>query len=154
MLILDIDGTLIARGTETIRPAVVEALHQAQAQRIKLLIATGRAYYFIQQDVHDTLKPDYYVTINGQCLIETGKGIIEKHEIQESTMLKLNKLCDELELGVGYKFDESVVCQSHFHKFHWGYLKGKDVGSLLIDDGRTKLSEDAWFANGIVYHRG
>lgn len=49
-------------------------------------------------------------------------------------MLKLNKLCDELELGVGYKFDESVVCQSHFHKFHWGYLKGKDVGSLLIDD--------------------
>ena len=38
------------------------------------MIATGRAYYFIQQDVHDTLKPDYYVTINGQCLIETGKG--------------------------------------------------------------------------------
>ena len=51
MLILDIDGTLIARGSETIRPAVVEALHQAQRQGIKLLIATGRAYYFIQQDV-------------------------------------------------------------------------------------------------------
>ena len=126
MLILDIDGTLIARGSETIRPAVVEALHQAQRQGIKLLIATGRAYYFIQQDVHDTL--------NGQCLIETGKGIIEKHEIQEDTMIRLNKLCDELELGVGYKFDESVVCQSHFHQFHWGYLKGKDVGKLLIDD--------------------
>ena len=47
MLILDIDGTLIARGSETIRPAVVEALHQAQRQGIKLLIATGRAYYFI-----------------------------------------------------------------------------------------------------------
>ena len=134
MLILDIDGTLIARGSETIRPAGVEALHQAQRQGIKLLIATGRAYYFIQQDVHDTLKPDYYVTINGQCLIETGKGIIEKHEIQEDTMIRLNKLCDELELGVGYKFDESVVCQSHFHQFHWGYLKGKDVGNLLIDD--------------------
>ena len=43
MLILDIDGTLIARGSETIRPAVVEALHQAQRQGIKLLIATGRA---------------------------------------------------------------------------------------------------------------
>ena len=134
MLILDIDGTLIARGSETIQPAVVEALHQAQRQGIKLLIATGRAYYFIQQDVHDTLKPDYYATINGQCLIETGKGIIEKHEIQEDTMIRLNKLCDELELGVGYKFDESVVCQSHFHQFHWGYLKGKDVGNLLIDD--------------------
>ena len=36
MLILDIDGTLIARGSETIRPAVVEALHQAQRQEIKL----------------------------------------------------------------------------------------------------------------------
>ena len=76
MLILDIDGTLIARGSQTIRPQVSEALHQAQRQGIKLLVATGRAYYFIQQDIHDVLDPDFYVTINGQCLIERGKGII------------------------------------------------------------------------------
>ena len=62
MLILDIDGTLIARGSETIRPAVVEALHQAQRQGIKLLIATGRAYYFIQQDVHDTYLSSCFVS--------------------------------------------------------------------------------------------
>ncbi|MFR9255665.1 MAG: hypothetical protein ACLVJ6_09270 [Merdibacter sp.] len=37
--------------------------------------------------------------------------------------------CDELELGIGYKFDESVVCQSHFHQFHWGYLKGRTSAS-------------------------
>ena len=138
MLILDIDGTLIARGSETIRPAVTEALHQAQKKGIKLLIATGRAYYFIQQDVHDTLKPDYYVTINGQCLIETGKGIIEKHVVEEDTMIRLNRYCDELGLGIGYKFDNQVVCQSHFHQFHMGYLKGKDVGDLLIDDTKEQ----------------
>ena len=41
-------------------------------------------------------------------------------------MIRLNKLCDELELGVGYKFDESVVCQvAHSIKFHWGLSERK-----------------------------
>lgn len=138
MLILDIDGTLIARGSQTIRPQVSEALHQAQRQGIKLLVATGRAYYFIQQDIHDVLDPDFYVTINGQCLIERGKGIIEKQVIPLATMERLTALCETLHLGTGYKFDDAVVCQNNFRQFHLGYLKGKDVGNLLIDDTRDK----------------
>lgn len=142
MLILDIDGTLIARGSEEIRPAVVQALHKAREKGIRLLIATGRAYYFIHNSVMDQIDPDYYVTINGQCLIEKGKGIIEKHIITQDTMIRLNKACESLDLGVGYKFDEAVVCPVNFAKFHWGYLKNKDVGNLLVDDTQHQNYQD------------
>ena len=73
-IILDVDGTLVAHGEPSARPAVAEMVRRVQALGVKVVIATGRTYYAMNTSILGGIKPDYAVCANGaQVLADAGR---------------------------------------------------------------------------------
>lgn len=134
--IFDIDGTLINRGQQFINPAVVSAIHQLQAQNIEVIVATGRAYFFILKEVKTTLKPNFTVTINGACIYGKDGEIVKKTDMDKQDVATLIHLAREHGIALGFKCEHNVTVYNQYDIFLKEYLHGFDEGNILID--RTK----------------
>ncbi|MDO4191818.1 MAG: Cof-type HAD-IIB family hydrolase [Erysipelotrichaceae bacterium] len=68
-IFFDIDGTLISFKTRKITDAVIEALHKAQKNGIRLFICSGRPpmHLSLLDDAFNAFPWDGYVMFNGQC---------------------------------------------------------------------------------------
>lgn len=63
----DIDGTLFSHKTGSVPISAINAIQQLKAHNIKIVIATGRHYSFIETlQLNELLQPDGYITLNGQ----------------------------------------------------------------------------------------
>lgn len=117
-VVFDIDGTLIARGKNTIEESAKEAIKQLKEKGIKIIVATGRAIYFIQQDVKTSINPDFYVTINGQVVTDQDFNLIygQRLDVKESNALL--KACRENNIGIGNKSEHAVEVY-HLYDYFW-----------------------------------
>ena len=73
-LFFDVDGTLVSFDTHRVPQSAVEALRQAHASGIKIIIATGRPY----TDLHELegLPFDAIVALNGaECVLRDGTPV-------------------------------------------------------------------------------
>ena len=138
ILVFDIDGTLVPRGSTEIEPSAKEAINLCRAKGIKVLVATGRCYYFVQDDVIEHFNSDYYVTINGQCLINKDKEITKKYTIKEEYMKKLTDLCVKHDVAIGYKFDTAIVTYHDYYNYVQTYVNGVEYPEILFDGSDTK----------------
>ncbi len=92
-LFLDIDGTLLSFKTHSIPPSAVAAINAAQAQGVKIIIATGRAMPLIT--VLDGISPDGYITTNGCNCFDAQKRSIYKCPIRHEDMKALVAYLEE-----------------------------------------------------------
>jgi len=145
MLVFDIDGTLVPRGSTVIEPSAKKAIDLCRTKGLKVLIATGRCYYFIQPDVINEFKTDYYVTINGQCLIDKEK-IIKKYTLKEEYMKRLTDLCVKHNVAIGYKFDTAIVTYNDYYNYVQTYVNGIEHPDILFNGDATK---DYHIKNGL-----
>ncbi|MPN02789.1 5-amino-6-(5-phospho-D-ribitylamino)uracil phosphatase YcsE [bioreactor metagenome] len=146
MLVFDIDGTLIPRGSTEIEPSAKEAINICREKGLKVLVATGRCYYFIQPDVINHFNSDYYVTINGQCLINKDKKIVKKYTLQEAYMQRMTDLCVKHNVAIGYKFDTAIVTYNDYPHYLETYVGGIPHPDILFDGDQTK---DYHLKNGL-----
>lgn len=81
-LFLDIDGTLLSFTTHQIPQSALDAIREAQAQGVKVVIATGRCMALV--DIQG-FTPDAYITTNGCCCYDAEKRVIYKAPIPLAT---------------------------------------------------------------------
>ncbi len=74
-IFFDIDGTLISFKTRKITDAVIEALHKAQKNGIRLFICSGRPpmHLSLLDDTFNAFPWDGYVMFNGQCCMDSDR---------------------------------------------------------------------------------
>ncbi len=141
-VVFDIDGTLIARGKNEIEPSAKTAIKELKQKGIKIIVATGRASYFIQPDVKLTIDPDFYVTINGQLVTDKDFKLIygKKLDIDESNAL-LNA-CKEHGIAVAGKNKNSIDVYHLYEKFWPIYLHGDDSLKHIVTNKEDLVQFD------------
>ncbi|MEI6731455.1 MAG: HAD family hydrolase [archaeon] len=134
LVVFDIDGTLLASGKHSIEPSAVKAIQDLKAKGIHVLIATGRTIQFIKPHIFEVINSDYYVTINGQCLLDKDLNIIKRHDLDDSDVEHIYQLCLKTNLSMGVKCAKHFVILNRFDLFTSIYLQGEDNQGRLIDD--------------------
>ncbi len=124
LLVFDIDGTLITYGKDTVEESALAAINQAKALGIHVLIATGRAYYLIQEDIKQRVQPEHYVTINGACLTDGTGETIEGHFFTPTEVELLINYVKENNLLAGFKYEKFVSTIIRHEEFVQEYLRG------------------------------
>ena len=139
LAIFDIDGTLIKRKELTIRDSAVNAIRILQEKGIDVMIATGRAFYFIQDDIHETINPDYYVTINGAIVYNNNKEVIHSVPMDYQEVKSLTQFARDNGFGIGYKLNDDMRVYSNYQIFTDVYLQGSPKAHILKDFTREEI---------------
>lgn len=113
MLVLDMDGTLLNE-EQCISDVNKEAIKQAVAQGIKVVLASGRAYpgmvpYLKELDLYD--QGLYTISCSGAVVIEnvTNEIVYEEH-IKNKDLAEIHKVCEKLDLDMsGYTLNDMVI---------------------------------------------
>lgn len=134
LVVFDIDGTLLDAGKDRIEDSAVEAIHALKANGIMVGVATGRSMDFIKAHVKEVLDCDYYVTINGHCTLNRHKEVIIQHPLETSSVTRLLRLCESLNIPMGLKTAHQMVVLNDYKGFYDHYSQGFDVHHLLMDN--------------------
>lgn len=140
--IFDIDDTLIQRGKQTIEISAVESINALKAKGIEVLIATGRALYFIQDPIHDIIKPEYTVTINGACVYNEDHEVVYDVPMERSEVEALLAYALKHDLGFATKLRHEMHVYNKMETFQTIYLKGSPKGYILKDHYHESLGEE------------
>lgn len=149
LVVFDIDGTLIAEREHHIVPSAVEAIHQLHANGIKVLVATGRAPYFIKPQVFEVIDSDYYVTINGQCVMDRNHTILRRHDLNKDHVAHLLTRCKELDLAYGCKCSKQILVLNDYKRFVEFYGHGEPENGRFLDAQDNLALMDNDMAMGI-----
>lgn len=139
LAIFDIDGTLIERGETHIKTSAIEAIQKIRDKGIEVMIATGRAYYFIQDDIHERMNPDYYVTVNGAIVYDIDHNVIHEVPMLFDEVNELTQYARDNDLAIGYKLKDDMHIFSDFKTFTSKYLQGSPKISILKDFSNEPL---------------
>jgi|GEM_PF-5025573 len=140
ILFFDIDGTIVNPGQSKVVKGVEEAMNLAHQNGHIIVLATGRAPYFINENIIEVVKPDYLITINGQLVLDKNKKAIVKHSMDEETKASLIEESRKLDLSFAIKFEEKMIAYNKYDYFKENYLHGRN-GQFLIDGQDTKIDE-------------
>jgi len=134
LIIFDIDGTLIKVGRHRIEPSAVEAIRAVKAKGIKVLIATGRTLYFVNPHVREVVDSDYYVTVNGHCLMDREGKILVRQDLPVEAVKRMHDFCVEHDIALGMKCSDAIYVTHNFKRYYETYSEGRDVRSIILDD--------------------
>lgn len=132
LVAFDIDGTLIPRGSHIIPQNTKEAIQQLQSQGIQICVATGRSSFFIQDDVINTIQPDFYVTVNGQLVTDKNfNPLVEKRLNLEESLMVL-QYCKDNNIAVGTKMLNNIDVYHDYNTFWPIYLHGIEQQQRIL----------------------
>ncbi len=134
LAVFDIDGTLLGHLKDKIEDSSVEAIHQLKENGISVLVATGRSYTFIKAHVKEVLNSDYYVTINGSCVLDNKAKVIIDHPLESNDVLELATLSDVYQCSMALKTSREMIVYRDYPHFLEHYGKSFDASKLLLDD--------------------
>lgn len=137
-LVFDVDDTLIKYGKQYVEESAIEAINLAKEKGITIIVATGRGYKFLHQDVKDRVKADYYITVNGTCINASDGTTIECYPLSKETTDKLLEICYEREYSFGFKFDDSLQVYVDYPYFISYYCRGAIKKETIDDNSKTR----------------
>lgn len=144
LFVFDIDGTLIEHKSNQVSVSTQQAIQQLKSAGKEVLIATGRAFYFIPRVVKDVVNPDYYVCINGQCLLDKNGQFLKRYDLEKEEVFRLTEWCIDNKIAVGLKMADAVEVYYNFDEFIKTYVKGQDYRKILRDQTgkNVRLSQE------------
>jgi Cof subfamily protein (haloacid dehalogenase superfamily) len=134
LIIFDIDGTLIKVGQDKIEASTVQAIKEVKAKGIKVLVATGRTLYFVNPHVREVVDSDYYVTVNGHCLMDRNGTILLRQDLPVDAVQRLHDFCVVNDIALGLKCSDAIYVTHDYAKYYAEYSEGKDVSNIILDD--------------------
>ena len=140
--IFDVDDTLIKRGKQSIEPSAIKAINKLKERGIQVLIATGRARYFMQDSIHEIIKPEYTVTINGACVYDDNNEVVYSVPMERSEVESVLDYALHHDLGVAFKLEKEMPVHNQMDLFQTVYLKGSPKGHILTDHFQEKLGKE------------
>lgn len=139
LLIFDIDGTILIQDENTVTPNVKKALNQAKENGYEVMIATGRHFRFIPQELLDDVDANYLVTVNGGCLVDKNGKVLKQHPMDQEELEKLVKLCDKSGVAIAFKCKDDIVVYTYYDMFVEGYVGlNSPFAKLLVDDTKNR----------------
>ncbi len=137
LIIFDIDGTLIKVGQDRIEDSTVQAIRDVKTKGIKVLVATGRTLYFINPHVREVVDCDYFVTVNGHCLMDRSGNILVREDLAVDAVQRVHDFCVNNGIAVGMKCSDAIYVTHDYQKYYDVYSEGKDVSKIILDDTKN-----------------
>ena len=103
-IILDVDGTLVAHGEPSARPAVAEMVRRVQAQGVKVVIATGRTYYAMNTSILGGIRPDFAVCANGAQVLDGEGRLLASEDFTPEEMYALVDYFEHFDYPLAFGF--------------------------------------------------
>lgn len=139
IVFFDIDGTLILRNEINMSNNTLKAIEQLKKQNIKIIIATGRSSYFIQDEIKQKINPDFYITINGQLITDKKFNPVFKSCLDYQECLQVIDFCKKNHIGVGAKLENHIEVYNDYTNFLPYYLHGDLSLSHIIKNCENSL---------------
>lgn len=133
LAIFDIDDTLIKRGKITIEESAKHAIKKLQEKGIEVMIATGRAFYFIHDDIHESVSPNYYVSTNGACVYDKDLNLVFKVAMDLDEVNQIVNYARENNLGIALKEEKNMPVYNDLNVFQTIYMQGSNKLDILED---------------------
>ena len=83
LAVFDIDRTLVAPGVGYVAPETIAALKQLQQNGIKIAIASGRLFSFLQPELLE-IGFDYYIVSNGAYVTDRTGTVLAQESVDDS----------------------------------------------------------------------
>lgn len=139
LIVCDVDATVLVPGNKEISRVLKQAFDDAYAKGIEVVIDTGRHYKFLPPSLFDDLPMDYIGTINGACLTDRNGQTIAKDAMTDEQVQALVRICEENGIGLGLKFEDTIVSYANHDVFVNGYCgKNQKHREMVIDDTVSK----------------
>ncbi|NLY62322.1 MAG: HAD family hydrolase [Erysipelothrix sp.] len=122
LLVFDIDGTLIDRSKQTVEASAKAAINQAKEKGYEILIATGRSFFFIHEDVKKSIDTDFFVTVNGACLNDPSGEIIQSYAFDNESLKTLIDYCQKNNYDLGIKYNKFIGVYGDYNNFVKNYV--------------------------------
>ena len=161
MIGLDLDGTLFNDRKE-ITPRTRRALVTALSEGVTVLVATGRPWMGVPEELRNFPGMEYALTSNGARIIETRtERVLEEHLLSAEEAGKALAICRKydtlLEIyfdGQGYAEKDKMAQVEKYHKnpHMWEYMRRTripvdDVAQMVRREGRGLDKVQALFAD-------
>lgn len=125
----DIDGTVYSSEIGVVRPAVAQAIANAQAHGTLCCVASGRSFGFLPQAIKD-LNFDAYLCCNGAVLYVQNQLWIHD-TMQEEDVLNIVKELEQAHIEYDLqKWDHSIV-KKDYHKLR-SYFKSSGISEAVL----------------------
>lgn len=144
LLVFDIDGTLVDVSKQTVEASAVTAINKAKANGYQILIATGRSFFFIHEDVKKSINTDYYVTVNGASLNDSNGSVIKQHGFDVESLKKLIAYGKQHDYDFAVKYAEYMGVYGNHKRFIERYagLNHPAVAFLIKDNEENFFEKD------------
>ncbi len=133
LVVCDIDNTLLPAGQTRLSPATIQAIHAVVNSGKKFMICTGRHYKFLPPSLFEDIPLDLIGTINGACLVRRDGSVVDKHPMLQSDMETITKICQENQIGLGFKFEDTIVTYANYEKFVNGYVRNEREKAMVVN---------------------
>lgn len=161
MIGLDLDGTLL-NDRKQLLPYTKEVLKKAVDKGIIVLVATGRPWTGVPEELRHFPGMRYALTANGARILDVQKGIVlEEHLLSPELAKKALEICAKYDTlkevyfdGQGYAEKEKM---KHIERYHhnpnmWEYMRRtripvEDVTALVDSEQRPLDKVQALFAD-------
>lgn len=151
-IILDVDGTLVAHGEPSARPAVAEMVRRVQALGVKVVIATGRTYYAMNTSILGGIKPDYAVCANGAQVLDDAGHLLASGDFTPEEMYALVDYFEDFDYPLAFAFSDSYYVYVEFEKMREFYKAVTGHSEFVLDgeDQERHLQDMPFGAFGIL----
>lgn len=139
LIVCDIDDTILPPGKDRISERLKKDFDSALAKGNKILINSGRHYRFLPPSFFEDLPMEYIACINGGCLTDRNGNVLERHPMSEEQMNLITEICEKNDIGLGFKFEDTVVTYANYQKFIEGYCgNNRRLRSLVFNDDEKR----------------
>lgn len=161
MIGLDLDGTLLSDKKE-ILPRTRKVLERAIAEGVIVLVATGRPWMGVPEELREFPGMRYALTSNGARILDTEKGVVlEEHLLSVGSAKKALEICGKYDTlqevyfdGQGYAPAAQMDQVERYHKNPnmWEYMRKTripvdDIFALVDRENRGLDKVQALFAD-------
>ncbi len=138
LIVCDIDNTLLPAGQDRLSKVTIDAIEKVVSSGRKFFICSGRHYKFLPKSFFEDVPMDLIGTINGACLVNRDGDVIEKHPMTQKDMEEITRICQENDIGLGFKFEDTIVTYANHDKFVNGYIKNEAERAMVLNCDDTK----------------
>lgn len=161
MVGLDLDGTLLT-DQKKITPRTKEVISEAIKRGIIILVATGRPWMGVPEELREFPGMRYALTSNGARILDVQEGIVlEEHLLPQDSAKKVLEICGKYDTlqeiyfdGQGYAPADKMARVDRYHKNPnmWEYMRKTripvaNVFDLLERENRGVDKVQALFAD-------
>ena len=132
-IVLDVDGTLVAHGEPSARPAVAAAVKAAQKKGVKVVIASGRTSFAIEPSILGGIRPDYMICANGAQLLDGQGRVLYSQDLTAEEMYALVDFFEDFDYPLAFNFSDNYYVYVEYRAMKEFYQKATGHGEYVLD---------------------